>query len=75
MNFQNPKEVIVNHGYVNIKLFHFSHRCHVFGYSKESLSPIFSVFMISMFATCFYDAYFSHMEMNFKNKREFFSLE
>jgi hypothetical protein len=47
MNFQNPKEVIVKNGPKNINLFHFLHRCHGLGDSKESLSPIFSVFMIS----------------------------
>lgn len=47
MNFQNTKEVIVKHGPKNINLFHFSHRCHGLGDSKESLSLIFSVFMIS----------------------------
>jgi hypothetical protein len=46
MNFQNP-EVIVKNGPKRINLFHFSHRCHQLGDSKESLSPIFSVFMIS----------------------------
>jgi hypothetical protein len=47
MNFQNLKEFIVKNGTMNIKLFHFSHMCHGFGDSKESLRPIFSVFVIS----------------------------
>jgi hypothetical protein len=47
MNFQNMKEVIVKHEPMNIKIFHFSHRGHGLGDSKESLSPMISVFMIS----------------------------
>jgi hypothetical protein len=47
MTFQNTKEVIFKSGPMNIKLFHFSHKCHGLGDLKESLSPIFSVFMIS----------------------------
>jgi phosphoribosyl 1,2-cyclic phosphodiesterase len=45
--FSKSKEVIVKNRPKNINLFHFSHRCHGLGDSKESLSPIFSVFMIS----------------------------
>jgi hypothetical protein len=40
------KEVIVKNGPMNIKLFNFSHMCHGLGDSKESLSPMFSVFVI-----------------------------
>ena len=47
MNFKNTKEVIVNHRPRNINLFHFLHRCHGLGDLKESLSPMFSVFVFS----------------------------
>jgi hypothetical protein len=47
MNFKNEKEFIFNHIPRNINLFHFSHMCHVLGDSKESLSPMFSVFVFS----------------------------
>jgi hypothetical protein len=47
MNFKNTKEVIVNHRPRNINLFHFLHRCHGLGDLKESLSPMFSVFLFS----------------------------
>jgi hypothetical protein len=47
MNFKNTKEVIVNKIPKNINLFHFSHMCHRLGDSKEYLSPMFSVFVIS----------------------------
>jgi hypothetical protein len=48
MNFKNMREVIFNKGPMNINLFNFSHKCHGLVYSKESLSPMFLVFMISI---------------------------
>jgi hypothetical protein len=72
MNFKYMKEFIFNNRPMNINLFHFSHKCHRLGYSKESLSPMFSVFCVFLFETCFCDTCFNQMEMNLNKMREVF---
>ena len=52
-NFDKLKEVYFSNIFIYNNLFHFSYRCHIFGESNPSLSPIFQISGFSCFGTCF----------------------